>query len=546
MVRAGRFNSDFGSCFRMSKSWIASNRNSVRNGALALVLVLSAALVLAQSNSSTDRQQALAAMKRATAAMEKLSTNGGYVWTYLPDLSRRWGEMEARDTMIWIQPPGTATMGNLFLDAYHATADEYYYQAAEKVAGALIWGQHPSGGWNYVVDFAGDRSLREWYDTIGKNGWRLEEFQHYWGNATFDDAGTAESGKFLLRLYVEKRDPRYKPALDKAIQFVMESQYPIGAWPQRYPLKSEFSHHGLPDYTSYITFNDDVASENIDFMVMCYEALGDPRVLDTITRGMNAFLVAQQGAPQPGWALQYTLDLKPAGARTYEPNAIVTHTTAFNIEQLLKFHKLTGDTKFLARIPEALDWLDSLKLPPGVATPSNRTHPTFIEIGTNKPLYVHREGSNVVNGRYFFDYNPKNTIAHYSAFRRIDVEGLRKQYAAAKALTPEQAVKGSPLAPGRGASPLPRSFAVLPASNTPVQSVIAGLNPQGYWIVPLGTNSHPYRGEGSMKVTPGDFSQTHVGDETDTSPYPDDKITGISTEGYIRNMSILIRSLQAN
>ena len=79
-----------------------------------------------------------------------------------------------------------------------------------------------------MVDFAGDASLREWYDTVGKNAWRLEEFQHYWGNATFDDAGTAEASKFLLRLYVEKRDPKYKPALDKAIAFVLDSQYPHG------------------------------------------------------------------------------------------------------------------------------------------------------------------------------------------------------------------------------------------------------------------------------------------------------------------------------
>jgi hypothetical protein len=32
-------------------------------------------------------------------------------------------------------------MGHLFLDAYRATGDEYYYQAAEKTASALIWGQ---------------------------------------------------------------------------------------------------------------------------------------------------------------------------------------------------------------------------------------------------------------------------------------------------------------------------------------------------------------------------------------------------------------------
>ena len=68
---------------------------------------------------------------------------------------------------------------------------------------------------------------------------------------------------------------------------MLDSQYPVGAWPQRYPLKNEFSHHGKPDYTSFLTFNDDVTAGNIDFLSMCYQALGDPRLLDPIRRGMN-------------------------------------------------------------------------------------------------------------------------------------------------------------------------------------------------------------------------------------------------------------------
>ncbi len=485
-------------------------------------------------------------MKRATTFMtEKVSTQGGYVWAYLPDLSRRWGELEARDTQIWIQPPGTPTMGHLFLDAYHATGDDYYYQAAEKVAGALIWGQHPSGGWNYMVDFGGDRSLVDWYDTIGKNAWRMEEFQHYWGNATFDDGGTAEASKFLLRMYVEKRDPKFKPALDRAIAFVIDSQYPIGAWPQRYPLMSEFSHHGKPDYTSYLTFNDDVAGENIDFLIKSYQALGDRRLLDAITRGMHAFIVTQQGQPQPGWALQYTPDLKPVGARTYEPDALVTHTSSRNIELLIEFYRLTGDTKFLARVPEAIDWLDRLTLPAGVA-PRGRSHPTFIEIGTNKPLYVHREGSNVVNGRYFANYDSANTLAHYSAFRAVDVADLRKRYADAKSASPAELAKQSPLSPGPGLTPLPRLFAVDTGAKDSAESVIAALNKDGYWLAPLGYNSHPYKGDGPKTAPPGDFSRTHVGDETDTSPYPDDKLMGISVAAYVRNMSVLIRQLESS
>jgi hypothetical protein len=41
----------------------------------------------------------------------------------------------------------------------------------------------------------------------------------------------------------------------------------------------------------------------------------------------------------------------------------------------------------------------------------------------------------------------------------------------------------------------------------------------------------------------GDFSQTMVGDESDTSPFRDGEIKGISTAAYIRNMSLLIHAL---
>ena len=235
---------------------------------IAVLLVLLAALTAwpsaqtAPPASSADRSRVLETMKRATTFMvDTVSVQGGYVWSYLPDLSRRWGEMEARPTMIWIQPPGTATMGHLFLDAYHATSDDYYYRAAEKRGRRA----DPGAASGRRLELRGrlppaSASLRAWYDTVGKHGWRLEEFQHYWGNATFDDAGTAEAARLLLRLYVEKRDPKYRPALDKAIQFVLDSQYPIGAWPQRYPLRHEFATPGKPDYTSFPTFNDDVAA----------------------------------------------------------------------------------------------------------------------------------------------------------------------------------------------------------------------------------------------------------------------------------------------
>jgi hypothetical protein len=488
-----------------------------------------------------------ATMRRATQFMvDKVSYRGGYLWNYLPDMSRRWGEMEARETMIWLQPPGTSSMGHVFLDAYHATGDEYYYRAAEQVGGALVWGQHPSGGWNYVVDFAGDRSLRDWYATVGKNAWRLEEFQHYYGNATFDDQVTTDAATFLLRLYVEKLDPRWKPPVDKAIQFVLDSQYPIGAWPQRFPISQEFSKKGLADYSSYYTYNDDVVWENISFLTQCYQVLGDKRLLDPINRAMSFFIVSQQGQPNPGWSLQYSLDLKPAAARTYEPRALATHTTASNLEHLITFYDLTGDSRYLARVPEGIEWLEKVKLEKPDA--GGRTHPTYIELGTNRPIYVHRRGSNVVNGEYYYDYDPARPIGHYGQTRKINVAALRKHYEEALRADVKVLAKNSPLAAGAGIVELPRYFAdryAMPDSkdlNGQVRGSISSLNKTGFWPASLPQTSHPYTGPSTKEVAQGDFGTTHVGDETDTSPYTDTaKTTSISTQEYLRNMNILIQ-----
>jgi PelA/Pel-15E family pectate lyase len=508
--------------------------------------------------------QALEAMKSATAYMvDTVSTNGGYVWDYLPDLSRRWGEMEAFDTMIWIQPPGTTSMGHLFLDAYRATNDPVFLHAAEKAARAVIWGQLPTGGWNYIVDFAGDRSLKNWYGTIGKNGWRLEEFQHYYGNATFDDDVSSDAAKFLLRMYLETLDPQYKPAVDKAIGFVLESQYPVGGWPQRYPLKYDFSHHGKPDYSSFLTFNDDVVWENVNFLIQCYLTLGEERLLDPINRGMNFYLLTQQGAPQAGWAQQYTLDLKPAGARTYEPNALLPGLTAVHVRLLERFYRLTGDTKFLAGIPAALDWLDRCRLPERMTEGGAYTHPTFVEIGTDEPLFVHRKGSNVAHGFYYVDHSDGLPNVHYGMKSRIDVALLRTEYEAVKALRPEDVAKDSPLLPGRFRSPvLPQRYydvksegytaSALNYSKRPVpteaqvRKVMAGLDGQHRWLVRQAFVSHPYAGDG-VKPEPTDaFASTNVGDETDTSCFQDETDQQyISTGAFIENMTVLIDYLNS-
>lgn len=517
--------------------------------AVSAALALTPTMARAQAPSSA---QIAETMKRATQFMvEKLAYRGGYLWSYLPDRSRVWGELEAYKTMVWVQPPGTATMGHLYLDAYHATGDEYYYQAAAKAAQALIDGQLPTGGWGYFIDFGGPASTKRWYDTIGKNAWRMEEFQHHWDNATFDDQGTGEAIRFLIRIYVEKREARFKRGLDKAINFIFASQLDNGGWPQRWPRVKDGGLHGKPDYTGLITFNDSVINDNIDVLLTYHQAIGDPRVLPAIERAMDVYLKTQQAAPQAGWGLQHRADFSPAGARTYEPEALVTHTTASNIQELMGFYRLTGNAKYLAPIPAALDWLDSVRLPEELRV-GNRHFPTFVEIGTNKPLWVHRRGSNVVNGEYYVDHDPSHTIGHYNPRRSVDVPKLRREYEKLRAIPGGPVSKDSPLLKGR--QPLSPYWvaAVEPGSDMNVTGgksaaeLVASLNDEGWWPTQLKAISHPYHGPGSKDVAPGDFRSANVGDSSDTSPFDvKDGPIGISTGTYIDHMVTLIGALRS-
>ena len=285
------------------------------------------------------------------------------------------------------------------------------------------------------------RSLRDWYDTIGKNGWRLEEFQHYYGNATFDDAGTAECGAVpAAAVRREARSASTSRALDKAIQFVLDSQYPIGGWPQRYPLR-----HGV------------LASRPARLHLLHHlqrrRRRREHRFPDHVLSGARRSarpgsdharheLLPRHaaGPPQPGWGLQYTTGPKPAGARTYEPKALATHTTADQHRALINFYELTGDTKFLARIPEAHRLAGrGLKLPPALRR-NGRTHPTFIELGhqpaaLRAPPRLQRRERRVLRRRA----TRRTRSVHYSSTRAVDVPRAAEALRAAQGDAPAEA-----------------------------------------------------------------------------------------------------------
>ncbi|GAA2617452.1 hypothetical protein [Streptomyces axinellae] len=323
-------------------------------------------------------------------------------------------------------------------------------------------------------------------------------------------------------------------------------------WPEHLPPWLPAGvRHGMEDgdYTGHVTFSDDVLGENVKFLLMCVSTPGRTDLIQPVRRAMACLRRTQQPGPQAGWGLQHLARAArgrpagaPAGARSYEPRALATHTTQTNIHQLFAYFRLTGDHAFLRRVPEAVAWLESCPLT-GRQKAENpllasRTHPTFVELGSNRARFVHRFGSHIRKGAYYHDYDHHDTLSHYSGGRSVDTAALRRTYDSLMAMTPAEVAdleSRSPLT-AKGRIPLPRYFtfrdlalddlfrgATVPlpeVSDEQAAGLIAGLGTRDHWLSPIDAVTDPYRGPAPAAPYNGKaYMSRHVGDLYDTSPY---------------------------
>jgi hypothetical protein len=424
------------------------------------------------------REEVLGAMKRAATFMiERVAVHGGYVWVVSDDLRERWGEIPARPSQIWLQG-GTERVGHVLLDAYGATGDAYYLQGARKAADALVFGQHHLGGWHYFIDFD-PKGLPAWYETRAsryRHGY--EEFRHYYGNATYDDSVTQDAARFLLRFYRTTKEAAYRAPVLKALDFVLGSQYPNGGWPQRYPLRYEYAHDGLPDYTSFITLNDGAAGANIELLLEAYETLGDVRYFEAARRGVDVLLALQGPEGQACWAEQYGLDMRPATARTHEPAGYVVRESREVIALLQAFYLRTGDRRYLAPVPRCLDWFDRINRE---SAAERYPTPRYWEPGSNRPVYVVRTGELTAEGYGAYEWvtDPARTRCGEAPCKGdgapiVDVAALRAEHEAIEALTLPQA-RAARLAERQARSPAPRTSAST-------GGILASMDARGAWV----------------------------------------------------------------
>ncbi|MCA9045808.1 MAG: pectic acid lyase, partial [Planctomycetaceae bacterium] len=163
---------------------------SIRVSLLVIASQLLACCAIAQDGGPT-RDETLAAMRRAAEYYhEQVALNGGYVYYYSLDLKTRLGEGAATPTQIWVQPPGTPTVGLAYLSAYEATGDEYYLHAATHAAEALMFGQLKSGCWMHAIDF----------DSKGNRSGQYRNGKGRGKNySTFDDNSSQSALLFMMK-----------------------------------------------------------------------------------------------------------------------------------------------------------------------------------------------------------------------------------------------------------------------------------------------------------------------------------------------------------
>ncbi len=378
---------------------------SLRRPLAALAALAFAATTLPAAD-NTLASEARATMDKATVFMRSISTEGGYLWRYSPDLKTRAGENDATSTQIWVQPPGTPSMGMTFLRAYEATGDARYLDAAKAAAHALAVGQLESGGWDYVVDF--DPKLSPaWYrkSDIGKVA--PADAAKRKNMSTFDDNNTQSALRLLLAVAdaskgaTEPRDVQIREARDYALAKLLAAQRPNGGWPQRwagvpvdpkeYPVqparfpKDYPREHPKLNYNGYYTLNDNTHRDCVMTLLEAGKRLGRPEYRAAALKGGDFLILAQLPEPQPTWAQQYNARLEPDWARAFEPPSVCSGESGGAMRLLIDLYLETGDEKYLEPLPRAIAWFKRSEISPGIWA-------RMYEIGTNTPIYGDRDG----------------------------------------------------------------------------------------------------------------------------------------------------------
>ncbi|MBK9167172.1 MAG: hypothetical protein IPM24_06875 [Bryobacterales bacterium] len=476
----------------MTKRWMA-------------VLCLPAAL-LAQSGPSRD--DVLGAMRKAASFyVNQVATEGGYHFYYAEDLSYGRSESAEGPTQIEYQREATPIVTMAYLEAYDATGEQVFLDAARKAGHAYLRGQLCSGGWDYLVEFDPEKRKEFQYRSDNNCG------EGKRGVTNLDDNVTQSAVRAMMRLdrALKFQDKQIHESVKFALDKLIQAQYPIGAWPQRFNKPPDHSKFPVkrasypatwdrkwpgPNYQNHYTFNDNTIADAIDMMLEAARIYNEPRYKASAEKGGQFILMAQMPDPQPAWAQQYDANMHPAWARVFEPPSVTGGESQGIMRMLMVLYRETGDKKYLEPIPRALAYLKKSVLPPTdrqVQARSRIQGPVmarFYELQTNKPLYITKGsrliaaglGSRLVDG-YELSYDDSSVITHYGVLTSgAGLSEIEKDYNELVKMDPKAIRRPDKL---HGLSPWAERPQPAPSRGelaTQVRQMIGSMDARGAWL----------------------------------------------------------------
>ncbi|MCL2260164.1 MAG: pectate lyase [Fibromonadales bacterium] len=253
---------------------------------------------------------------------------------------------------------------------------------------------------------------------LSDGGWRKgqEVTSGEWAKSTVDNDATTSQITFLARLYKARNTAKYLTSLNKGIDLFLNGQYSNGGFPQIFSASTSTYH-------AHITFNDGAMVRIMDILLDVSLKRNHFTFIDNdrsakaktaVEHGVDMILNSQitSNNLKTAWCQQHDKStLAPASARAYELPSISGSESVGIVDFLKRYDTSLGSNRradVVQAINAAVTWMTSVRIvgykvenitTNGEAdrhlvasSNSDTLWARFYEIGTNRPMFVGRDG----------------------------------------------------------------------------------------------------------------------------------------------------------
>ncbi|MDQ3687655.1 MAG: pectate lyase [Acidobacteriota bacterium] len=280
----------------------------------------------------------------------------------------------------------------------------YNSDEAVRIADNVLLYQRDTGGWPKNINMAAVLSGKEKAKVAGQK----KQF-----DSTIDNRATYSQLAYLARVYTARKLERLKDGFLKGVDFLLESQYVNGGFPQSYPKSASYSRH--------ITYNDDAMIGALSLLHDIarkeaeYSFVDEDRrrkAVESVGKGIDCILKTQivVDGMLTVWCAQHDeKTLAPTSARAFEKVSLSGVESVGITRFLMSVDQ--PSPQVIAAVQAAIAWFEKVKLTglkwvektdaskPGgfdrIIVQDSRAAPLwarFYEIGTNRPIFAGRDG----------------------------------------------------------------------------------------------------------------------------------------------------------